>query len=116
MNQSNARPTSLDDALIALDRCDVVVSRLHKMCCEPDRSPEMASIERALGAVRACLTSTTDAVAMDEVLAQIEAIGSRLGRLQVGCCTSARLPLYADALANLNEIQLTVSRARGTGH
>ena len=47
---------------------------------------------------------------------QLEAVGSQVGALQVGCCAPDRLPLYAGMLQDLTEAQLSLNRALGTGH
>ena len=103
------------EALGALDECDALVGRLHKMCCEPNRSPEMIAIENALRDIRDRLLSI-GAMGEAGILDELEAVGSRIGRLQVGCCAPARLPLYAATLSELNSIQLVINRVRGTGH
>lgn len=53
---------------------------------------------------------------LDTLVLALEDAGSQIGRLQVGCCTAARMPLYSDTLVNLTTIQLAVTSAAGLGH
>lgn len=50
------------------------------------------------------------------VLASLEEAGAQVGALQVGCCAPNRLPLYADILRELTNVQLAVNRSLGRGH
>lgn len=50
------------------------------------------------------------------VIATLEEMGAQIGRLQVGCCTEKRMPLYARMLEDLTDAQLALSRAAGTDH
>jgi len=106
---------SLADARSVLDECEAVVGRLHKMCCEPDRSPRMRAIEDSLAAVRREINSG-EPESLDRALGRLEDVGSRLGSLQVGCCAPVRMPLYAEALEHLNRIQLAVNAGLGSSH
>jgi hypothetical protein len=110
-----------DDSLAvthqALADCDAVVDRLHKMCCEPDRSPRMLAIKETIASVRAELdASSDDTEALDRALASLMDIGAQIGYLQVGCCAPARMPLYADALNYLSVAQLNIDRPAGMTH
>jgi hypothetical protein len=108
---------SITAAIEALDQCDRVVDRLHKMCCEPDRSPRMLTIKESISSARADIeNATADSDAVGRSLATLEMVGGQLGSLQVGCCAPARMPLYADALRQLTEVQLNVSKSVGQGH
>ena len=60
----------------------------------------MASLEST---IRSALGSASDAVALVELL---EDAGAQVGRLQVGCCALARLPLYAELLEALTRARL----------
>ena len=101
---------SLAAARRALTDCDAVVDRLHKMCCEPDRSPRMLAIKESIASVRADLeTPDDDAGVIDRSISTVEDVGGQLGKLQVGCCAPARMPLYADALKHLTTVQLSIS-------
>ena len=101
----------------ALADCDAVVDRLHKMCCEPDRSPRMFEIKETIASIRVDLdTSSDDAEAIDRALSSLQDVGSQIGWLQVGCCATARMPLYADALNHLSTAQLTINESVGRAH
>ncbi len=104
----NSEP--LRSARVALDDCDAVVDRLHKMCCEPDRSPRMLAIKNSIASAR------TELESVDRSIATLVDIGGELGRLQVECCAPARMPLYADALEYLTTVQLNVHRSAGQSH
>ena len=107
----------LDGAFEALGVCDDAVLRLHKMCCEPNRSPQMVEIEESLATIRAQLELIRERkIGIDTLGSALEDTGARIGRLQVGCCAPARMPLYAEALRGLTDIQLALSRASGTAH
>lgn len=54
--------------------------------------------------------------AADSILTLLEETGSRVGRLQVGCCAPARMPLYADLLVSLTELQRAANARVGRGH
>ena len=99
-----------------LDRCQAVVGRLHKMCCEPDRSPRMQAIESRIDEARSRLGHGLTEEVAGEVTEILKDIGSRLGNLQVECCTELRIPLYAEALEKLTATQLSLSRELGRGH
>jgi len=106
---------ALADARLAITQCETVVGRLHKMCCDPERSPRMAAIEEALTAVRRDLDAD-DQGALDRAVRRAEEVGAAIGRLQVGCCAPLRMPLYAEALTLLNTIQIGVSKELGRAH
>ncbi len=74
----------------------------------------MLEIGEILSGLRSDLAATL--TSPDPLLERLEDAGSRIGRLQVVCCTPVRMPLYARILERLTEIQLQVSRATGTGH
>lgn len=108
---------NLQAAFAAIDACDVALEKLHKMCCEPARSPQMITAATTLAAARGQLEAVRSGQSeSDELLETLADLGSQIGRLQVGCCTSQRLPLYEDVLGGLTTVQLTVNRARGAGH
>ncbi len=108
---------ALATARQALAACDAVVDRLHELCCEPDRSPRMIAIKESIETVRIELdASADDPEAVDRALAELSDIGSRIGWLQIGCCTQARMPLYADALTHLNTAQLSITAEAGRSH
>ncbi|WKZ82313.1 MAG: hypothetical protein QY307_09560 [Acidimicrobiia bacterium] len=107
--------SALVDARSAIAQCQTVVDRLHKMCCDPERSPRMAAIEQALIEVRRDLDSE-DQGSLGRALRGAEEVGAAIGRLQVGCCAPLRMPLYANALTHLNTIQLGVSKELGRAH
>ncbi len=52
----------------------------------------------------------------DAIVAGLEETGGRIGRLQVGCCAPARMPLYADLLTSLTELQRAANDRVGRGH
>lgn len=107
--------SALADVRVAVTQCETVVARLHKMCCDPERSPRMAAIEDALIAVRRDLDAD-DEGSLDRALRRAEEVGAAIGRLQVGCCAPVRMPLYAEALTHLNTIQIGVSKELGRAH
>ena len=110
------------DAIAQIDECERVVNRLHKMCCEPDRSPRMLEILEGLAQVRILVGAMSEGIAdssasKELVVMSLESIGSQLGSLQVACCAPARMPLYAQTLVGLTEVQLHVSAAdNGSAH
>lgn len=106
---------SLADARSVLDECEAVVGRLHKMCCEPDRSPRMRAIEDSLAIVRREIDSG-EPKSLERALGRLEDVGAALGSLQVGCCAPVRMPLYAEALEHLNRVQLALSEGLGKSH
>lgn len=105
---------AIQTALATLDDCDAVLVRLDKMCCDPNRSPQMARLAETLEATRSHLGDGLEQ--SDAALSALEDAGGRLGRLQVGCCAPARMPLYASMLEGFTEIQRAVNAARGQGH
>jgi hypothetical protein len=107
----------LSAAAASLDACDAALSKLEAGCCDPGRSPSMAALAATLERARTSL----DHFAAGEmeaagVVLHLEDAGAQVGRLQVGCCTPKRLPLYERILEGLTTAQLTVSRAAGVGH
>lgn len=112
---SDAEP--LEAAFTAIDACDAALEQLHAMCCEPARNPQMIAAAETLAAARGQLEAVRSGEdTADQLIGMLEDLGGRIGRLQVGCCTPQRLPLYEDVLGGLTTVQLTVNRARGTGH
>jgi hypothetical protein len=57
-----------------------------------------------------------DPEAADIALAHLEDVGAQVGRLQVGCCAPARMPLYASFLEGLMTAQRSIKATRGDGH
>lgn len=104
----------IQTALATLDDCDATLVRLDKMCCAPSRSPQMAQLADTLRATRSHLDVGLDE--SDSALSTLEDAGGQLGRLQVGCCAPARMPLYASMLEGFTNIQRSVNAARGEGH
>ena len=102
------------DAHAQLDECERTVERLHKMCCEPDRSPRMQQILTDIDTARTGLNQTT--VVGHEVIKLLGDIGAQIGHLQVACCTDARMPHYNNALNILTATQIAIASATGTGH
>lgn len=78
------------DAQARLDECERTVEPLHKICCEPDRSPRMQQILSDIDTARSKLNQA--AVAGREVTKLLHDIGAQTGHLQVACCTDARMP------------------------
>ena len=99
----------------ALDEADETLQKLEDGCCQPDRSPSMEALGRTLAQARTRLDHVgSDAAATGVVLAELEDAGAQIGRLQIGCCAPARMPLYASMLKGLTSVQLTVNRATRT--
>lgn len=88
---------------------------MHKLCCDPDRSPRMAAIEESLVAIGGDLDSN-DAESLNEAVRRLRDVGGAIGSLQVDCCAPARMPLYAETLTHLNTIQLGISKELGRAH
>ncbi|MDF1596022.1 MAG: hypothetical protein P1T08_07995 [Acidimicrobiia bacterium] len=108
---------ALGPAFDALDNCEAALRKLDAACCEPGRSPRMKALAHTLTEARAGLHRTDDdPAAADVALVHLEDAGAQVGRLQVGCCTPDRLPLYAGLLEGLATAQLTLNRVRGQGH
>jgi len=74
----------------------------------------MQHLAETLGEVRTQLEA--DSRDLDRLVVTLEDAGGQLGRLQIGCCTADRMPLYADTLTRLTEIQLVASADAGVGH
>jgi len=107
----------IDSARAALTECEAIVDRLHKMCCAPRRSPSIIAIKESIASARHDLEGhAPDADAVDSSIATVTDIGSEIGRLQIGCCAPARMPLYADALTHLMTVQRSLKRSIGRGH
>ena len=108
--------TSIETARAALADSSKTVERLHKMCCEPDRSPRLRAIQDSLAGIESRLTDNADRPALDGVLGQLADLGAAIGRLQVDCCAPKRMPLYARALSGLTAVQLNINDALDRGH
>lgn len=100
-----------------LDDAEKTLTGLEKLCCQPERSPAMQAIADDLSAARSEFASFEgDVTDADSIVARLEETGSRIGKLQVGCCAPARMPLYADLLASLTELQRAANAQVGRGH
>ena len=114
----------VDDGVIAtkLDECDRLLLRLSKMCCEPGRSPRLQAVADELTEIRSYLEDLADRSPddqrrhADQAILRLESAGAALGRLQIGCCAPARMPLYAETLVNLTDIQLAINASVGRSH
>ena len=83
------------------------------MCCEPLRSPRLAEIGEELALVRSAVDrAVEDPGVIDPTIESLE----KIGRLQVGCCAPARMPLYDRVLRGLTTIQISLNRERGAAH
>lgn len=76
----------------------------------------MKAIESRISEARSRLKQGLTQEVAGEVTEILKDIGSRLGSLQVECCTEIRMPLYAEALEKLTAIQLNMNRELGLGH
>ena len=76
----------------------------------------MQAIEDALGDVGSHLSGWVTETTAHDVLAILTDVGSQIGRLQVECCTEARLPLYAEALEHLTRTQIGINSDLGRRH
>lgn len=110
-------PDTTHYATAILDDADRTLVRLEKLCCAPGRSPQMTAIADDLAVLRRSLSDFSGAQPeADTIIFAMEATGARIGRLQVGCCAPARMPLYADLLTSLTELQREVNAQVGRGH
>jgi len=106
----------LETAWHALDDFEKALARLDAGCCDPGRSPRMRELADSLAVSRQALAEIAEPASAGALIAGLEDMGAQIGRLQVGCCTEKRLPLYARMLEDLTDAQLAVSRAVGMGH
>jgi hypothetical protein len=116
---ASANDTPADELRLArarLDECERLVDKLHTLCCEPDRSPRMRAILSDIGTARDRIDTFDVEASPREIIEILEGIGAQVGHLQVACCTSARMPLYAETLSGLAATQIHISRSAGQGH
>ena len=93
------------------------VTRLHKMCCEPNRSPRMEQLTSTITRAGDLIDGGgVEGDRLDDVVSLLEEAGSQVGWLQVSCCAEARMPLYQRVLEDLQTAQLSLKRAVGLGH
>ena len=118
MSDTSGTPSAeeLRKADEALERCERVVEKLHKLCCEPDRSPRMERILTDIDRARAQIDGFDGRESASQIIETLEGIGAQVGHLQVACCTEARMPLYAETLSGLASTQIHIARSIGTGH
>lgn len=108
---------ALDDARRALDDFEEALAKLDAGCCDPGRSPRMLALAEALAVSRKALDEVgAEADSARGLNGVLEDMGAAIGRLQVGCCTEKRMPLYARMLDDLAVTQISVARATGTAH
>lgn len=108
---------SFDRALAAIARAEVTLEDLEANCCEPGRSPRMASLAETLSSVRDGIHELDpDSGSASGVIARLEDAGAQIGSLQIGCCAPSRLPLYATMLKELTGAQRSINQALGRGH
>ena len=100
-----------------MERARAALDELDSRCCEPGRSPRMADLARTLDNIDSAIERTvTESADAEAIIAELEAAGAQIGSLQVGCCAPDRLPLYAEILQQLTEVQLAINRSLGRGH
>ena len=88
------------DASAAFDVALTAIDALDRLCCDPGRSPRMATLRKTVLDARVSVGSP-------DVLGELlEDAGAQVGRLQVGCCAPGRLPLYAEVLESLTRARL----------
>lgn len=93
------------------------MDKLEKLCCDPGRSPRMADLRQAILKARELASESLDRrTSPDDARQQLEAVGAKVGALQIACCAPKRMPLYAEILESLNAAQIRVSKAHGQGH
>ena len=109
------RPGMSDPIARALADCAEAVAELDRRCCDPGRSPRMAELAAGFEALRDRLPDLAEDAAQARFVADLEALGARVGALQVGCCAPDRLPLYARILERLTSMQRLASSARDAG-
>jgi hypothetical protein len=110
-------PPKPKSATKALDECDVALIKLDKTCCDPGRSPQMATLAGTLTRARSLLEQTAaDPTSASRAIAELEDAGAQVGRLQVGCCAPNRMPLYITILGGLTEAQLRLNASLDLGH
>jgi hypothetical protein len=97
----------IERAYAALDKAGGALESLDANCCEPGRSPRMMALGSTLQSARGYLAKIEhgNAELTMKLIAQLEDAGAQIGSLQIDCCAPSRLPLYAEILANLNEVQ-----------
>lgn len=101
----------------ALADFEVALAKLDAGCCDPGRSPRMKALAAALATVREEIAQiASDPTKAPAAIVTLEEMGGQIGRLQIGCCTEKRIPLYARMLEDLMDAQLAISRAAGTAH
>ncbi len=108
--------STLEPAELALNKCDSALQKLEASCCEPGRSPRMASLAETLGAARLSLSHIVDEDTARLAIDLLENAGAQIGHLQIGCCALDRMPLYAEMLVELTKAQRAVTKARDLGH
>jgi hypothetical protein len=97
----------IDRAYAALDKAGAALQSLDANCCEPGRSPRMMALGSTLRSARWYLATIGpgDPEVTVKLIAKLEDAGAQIGSLQIDCCAPSRLPLYAEMLAKLNEVQ-----------
>jgi hypothetical protein len=97
----------IDRAYAALEKAGVDLESLDANCCEPGRSPRMRALGSTLKSARRKLATIEpgNAEATAKLIAELEDAGGQIGSLQIDCCAPSRLPLYAQMLVKLNEVQ-----------
>lgn len=76
-----------------------------------DDPPRLAEIESDLSHIAGLLADLGDTGGNPTAISQlIASVAARIGELQVQCCAPARMPLHAETLGGLNEVQLVLNR------
>lgn len=102
---------------ILLDGAKETLTKLEKLCCRPERSPAMQALAHELVVVGSQFeTYGGDVPDVEAIIQRLERTGAQIGKLQVGCCAPARMPLYADLLTSLMELQRIATGLVGGGH
>ena len=108
-------PLTAADASLA--DCELAIAKLHKLCCEPERSPRLAALADAIADLRADVRAVAaDAGLIEHAISRLEDLGADVGRLQVACCAPSRMPLYGRLLNAFSSTQIALNRRRGTAH
>jgi hypothetical protein len=91
----------MTEIIISIKKCNELLSKLAKTCCEGQKSLKMTKLMASLEEVSLLNSSNAD-----EIISMATSCGGLIGELHVTCCVNGKEILYRETLTELNKIYI----------